>query len=170
MSSYEEKEKEFYPRSSLHRPKELDIGGSGDYCCIPLCKNSTYDRDKIKTGIGFFSFPSDPELKKRWVQILSKYRRKGGADTFSIKKSTKVCEFHFSISCINVSFNTGKKSLVKGSVPSIFKFKQVEIKKKRKSPTKRFVVESESETSEYDESSTSAGEISDIYNNDDIVR
>ena len=70
---------------------------------------------------------------------------------------------------INVSFNTGKKSLVKGSVPRIFKFKQVEIKKKRKSPTKCFVVESESETSEYDESSTSAGEISDIYNNDDDI-
>ena len=38
-----------YPGTSQCRPAELDGGGSGVYCCIPLCKNATYNRNKQKS-------------------------------------------------------------------------------------------------------------------------
>ena len=43
-----------YALSSREKPKELDGGGTGVYCCIPLCKSATYDGEKNKTCIGFF--------------------------------------------------------------------------------------------------------------------
>ena len=51
-----------YPGTSESRPEELQTVGYGDFCCIPLCKNSTLDKNKSKSGIGLFSFPSDPSV------------------------------------------------------------------------------------------------------------
>ena len=67
MSSFNE-EKEFYPGTLTSRTRELTVVGSGDFCCIPLCKSSTLDRDRNKSGIGFFSFLSDPTIRKQWVK------------------------------------------------------------------------------------------------------
>ena len=108
MSSLDNEEREFYPGTFTSRPRELTVVGSGDFCCIPLCKSSTLDRDRNKSGIGLFSFPSDPTIRKQWVKVISQFRRKGGNDSFSIKKSTKVCEFHFPINCIRISFGYEK--------------------------------------------------------------
>ena len=51
-------------------------------------------------------------------------------------RSTVVCEFHFKTSEIKVSSGYGKKSLVPGTVPTIFKFKP-KISKARKAPLDR---------------------------------
>ncbi len=125
-----------YPGTSQRRPVELDGGGSGVYCCIPLCKNATYNRDKQKSGIGFFRFPKDDELRKKWMNTIKQFRRSGGADSFKVTSSTVICEFHFKISEIKVSSGYGKKSLLPGTVPTIFKFK-TRVVKTRKAPLDR---------------------------------
>ena len=59
----------YYENIVLERPKELNIGGKGKYCCIPVCKNAQYDKDWQKTNIGLFKFPdkdAKPELYKLW--------------------------------------------------------------------------------------------------------
>ena len=110
-----EKTVDCYPGTSRTRPKELEVDGFGDYCCIPCCKSTTLDRYKNKSGIGMFSFPvSDKETFKKWLSIVSTFRRKGGADHFEVKKNTKICEFHFDISCIRSGHGTGRKNLVPG--------------------------------------------------------
>ena len=51
-----------------------------------------------KTNIGFFKFPDDnkfPEQRKKSVSTIKQFRRKGHDDTFQIKSTTRVCEFHF---------------------------------------------------------------------------
>ena len=56
------------------RPTELDSGGSGVYCCIPLCKNATYNRNKQKSGTGFFRFPKDDHLRAKWTGIIKQFQ------------------------------------------------------------------------------------------------
>ena len=68
MSSLDNEEREFYPGTFTSRPRELTVVGSGDFYCIPLCKSSTLDRDRNKSGIGFFSFLSNPTIRKQWVK------------------------------------------------------------------------------------------------------
>ena len=132
-----EKPTETYPNTSRGRPKQLELAGHGNFCCIPLCKNSTLDKDKNKTEIGLFSFPSEEGLRRQWIKVISRYRRKGGDDAFTITKNTKVYEFHFPINNLKIGYGMGKKTLVPGSLPSIFKFKESTAKRGRKSPTKR---------------------------------
>ena len=40
----------------LERPKQLNIGGKGKYCCIPVCKNAQYDKDWQKTNMVCLNF------------------------------------------------------------------------------------------------------------------
>ena len=62
---------------------------------------------------------------KQWLSIFQTFRRKGGSDGFDPnKKSTVICEFHFKEGEIKKSLGTGRKTLVSGAVPSVFKFKQ----------------------------------------------
>ena len=93
-----------------------------------------------------------PDQRRAWMVQINKLRRKGGADSFTVKKSTKVCEFHFRPEEIKVSIGTGRKTLLPGSVPSNFKFKEKTPVKKRKSPVKRIQVIEESSESEYKDS------------------
>ena len=120
-------ESNLYPGTSRCRPAELESGGSGVYCCIPLCKNATYNRYKERSGIGFFRFPKDKELNRKWINIVKRFRRSGGADSFTVNSSTVICEFHFKISDIKVLSGYGKKTLVTGAIPSLFKFKEFSI-------------------------------------------
>ena len=99
-----------YPDTLQCRPAELDGSGSGVYCCIPLCKNATYNREKKKSGIGFFRFPKDKEMKVKWINMIKQFRRSGDADTFKVEMLV-VCEFHFKTSEIKVSSGYGKKFL-----------------------------------------------------------
>ena len=132
MSSLDNEEREFYPGTFTLRPRELTVVGSADFCCISLSKSSTLDRDRNKSGIGLFSFPSDSTIRKQWVKGISQFHRESGNDSFSIRKSTKVCEFHFPINCIRISCGYGIYVDVDISIPSVFKFKQEPPKKKKK--------------------------------------
>ena len=38
---------------------------------------------RVKTGISLFKFPKDNTEKRRWINIISMYRRKGAGDNFS---------------------------------------------------------------------------------------
>ena len=52
--------KDIFPVTS----NEIDVVGSGNVSCIPLSKNPTLDRESNKSGIKFFTFPSDPVVRK----------------------------------------------------------------------------------------------------------
>lgn len=80
-------------------------------------------------------------------------RRKGGVDQFKITNATRVCQFHFKPDEIRVSKGIGRKTLLRGSVPSISKFKQSEEKNVRKLPPKRLFTTAEKENSVDGESS-----------------
>ena len=158
---------ESYANSSLRRANELDGGGRGLYCCIPLCGSASYDRDMKKTNIGFFKFPDDNkfrEQRKKWVSTIKQFRRKGHDDTFQIKSTTRVCEFHFKPTEIKVSRGIGRKTLLPGVFPTVFKFREKPVPKKRKSPAKRVQVIEESTESEYedDDSDVADNETNDV--------
>ena len=82
-----------YPGTGRKRPEELETYVYGDSYCIPECKSTTPDKNKIKTRIGMFSFPSDNETSKKWLPIVKQFRRKGGHDNFTIKKQQKYVSF-----------------------------------------------------------------------------
>ena len=129
--------KEKYKNTSQYRPDEFEVVGSGHYCYIPGCKTSTLDKNKSKSHIGIFSFPSDPTTRKYWENVISQLRRKWKNDRHDPRKrSTKVCEFHFAIEDSKCS-HSGIKSLRAGAVPKIFKFKTPKVEKRRKSLRKR---------------------------------
>ena len=96
-------EDETYPNSSLTRPNKLESTGTGDFCCIPLCKSSTLDNSGNKTKIGMFGFPKDKKLERKWINIVTQFRRKGGKDSFCVKRTIKICEFHFEMKNIKIS-------------------------------------------------------------------
>ena len=109
-----------YVGSAKKRPKQADRGGRGTYCCVPECKSLSHDRARNKTGIGYFKLPTeDPKLWKEWANILKQIRK----DKFNITKTTVFCEFHFKQEEIKVSRGIGRKTLIRGAVPSIFTFK-----------------------------------------------
>ena len=86
-------EKHVYPGTGRTSPEELETYSYGDSCCIPECKSTTLDKNKIKNGMGMFSFPSDDEKRKKWLPIVKQFRRKGGHDNFTIKKQQKYVSF-----------------------------------------------------------------------------
>ncbi|XP_065675862.1 uncharacterized protein LOC136092071 [Hydra vulgaris] len=132
-------EEEVYIGSTKTRPKQLESGGRGQFCCVPMCKNARYDKHKNKTNIGLFTFPkNNPQLLKKWISVFNNIRRQGGVDNFNVeKKYTLVCEFHFNISDIILKPCSGRKTLHQDAIPSIFVFKENIIKKERKTLKKR---------------------------------
>ena len=103
---------------------------------------------------------------------MKQFRRKRGHDNFTIKKKTKICEFHFDISWIKVGYDSGRKSLISGSIPTIFKFKKQKETPKRKSPKKRNALVSDliGNESEYISSSSCEGiKIPTVNDSDDQV-
>ena len=71
---------------SEKRPEKNCYAVFGDYCFTPECKSAFYaklDGKRVKTGIGLFRFPKDNTEKRRWINIISTYRRKGAGDNFS---------------------------------------------------------------------------------------
>ena len=84
--------------------------------------------------------PKDPALRKKWLKVIKKYRRTGGADKFSKIKKVMVCEFDFNPKQILVSLGIGRKTYLSGSVPSVFEFKPEEKKKERKPPKPHVII------------------------------
>ena len=51
---------------------------------------------------------SNPSNWKKWLQGISRYRIKGGADKFYVDNSL-VCDFHFNLSDIDISLGKSRK-------------------------------------------------------------
>ena len=61
-------------------------GGGEQYCCVPKCGRSGYDKFGNKTHIGLFKFQSKdkkPQNYQIWVRAISMYRRRGGGDSLT---------------------------------------------------------------------------------------
>ena len=130
-------DKEIHQNLSKKRHQKNYRGGFGDYCCISRCQSAFYDANRVKTDTALFKLPKDPVLRKKWLQVIKRYRRTGGADKFNKTKKAMVCEFHFSPKQIRVSLGIGRKTYLPRSVPSVFEFKPEEKKKERKPPKPR---------------------------------
>ena len=87
------------------------------YCCIPQCKSN----NRKNPELSFYKIPKNPELKKKWVQLL---KRKGVREP---GPSHKVCSMHFV---------EGKK-IYTNNIPTIF----TTTSKVRKSPTVRLTID-----------------------------
>ena len=74
-------------------------------------------------------FPKILSLGKKWVNFISKYRIKGGNDSFIINNKTLICEFHFKIEEIKISLMSRKKQLVEGLTGSYHPLVYIKIKK-----------------------------------------
>ena len=128
---------EIFLNSSEKRPPRITSGGSGISCCVPQCSSASYDKHKQKSGIGFFKFAQNVALFKIWKKAIGQYRREGGADTFEIKETTRICEFDFQAKEIKVFLGVGRKTLVEGAVPSFFPSKRKKERSTRKPPADR---------------------------------
>ena len=96
-----------YTTSSKERPKEIDGGGRGTYCYVPQCKSASNNCGRKKTDIGFFKFPTNPDLRRTWSTVIKQIRK----DKFEIKTTTVFCcEFHFNPEEMNVSCVIGRKT------------------------------------------------------------
>ena len=102
---------EIYQSSSKESPQKNDRGRFGDYCCILGCQSAFYDANRVKTGISLFKLPKDLALRKKWLQVLKRYGRTGGADTCSKTKKVMVYEFHFNSKQIRVSLGNRQKDI-----------------------------------------------------------
>ncbi len=98
------------------------------YCCIPQCESN----NRKNPELSFHKIPNNPELKKKWVQLLKK---KGVREP---GPSHRVCSMHFV---------EGKKTYTK-NILTIFATKS----KARKSPSVRETVDN------HDNSQCSSGE------------
>ena len=76
----------YYENTVQWRPKKLNIGGKGKYCCIPVCKKAQYEKDWQEHTVGLFKFPdkfAKPELYKLWCNKIKTFRKAGGKDSFT---------------------------------------------------------------------------------------
>ena len=105
---------------------------------IPGCRSSVQNNEWKSTGITVYQLPSKDPLRKEWLKVIGKFRRKGGPDSFDPKKQkVNVCEFHFKPDELYRTLGCGRKKYTKGSVPSVFEMRPQVKKPKRKSPRKR---------------------------------
>ncbi|KAJ8278183.1 hypothetical protein GJAV_G00084820 [Gymnothorax javanicus] len=82
-------------------------------CSVPYCSNSK----KKQPYLSFHSFPTDEELRRRWILAI---RRNEGAG-FTIRKGcTFVCAMHFEDGDIATHKESGRKHLTNQAVPTRF--------------------------------------------------
>ena len=81
--------------------------------------------------IGFFKFPDEEEIKKRWIHTI----RGDVGRFFRISGASKVCSLHFKNSDTSKGLG-GRMYLKTSAVPSIFAWKQTS-PRKRPPPTER---------------------------------
>ncbi|XP_068743411.1 uncharacterized protein [Montipora capricornis] len=103
---------------------------SNIHCCVPLCTQRGRVGPKGEQ-IGFFKFPDEEEMKKRWIHAI----RRDVGRFFRISGASKVCSLHFKLSDISKGLG-GRMSLKTSAVPSIFAWKQTS-PRKQPPPTER---------------------------------
>ena len=94
--------------------------------CVAVFCGNTGD-----AGLGMFSFPKDPELNLVWRQNMK--RTKSAREPNKLWENTvhsKLCGAHFDESCFQkvgpereklLGWKPGKRALVQGAIPTIFK-------------------------------------------------
>ncbi|KAM7295196.1 uncharacterized protein ISCGN_024701 [Ixodes scapularis] len=87
------------------------------YCCAPLCKQKGVT-DDLGDKVSFFSFPSDPVVRKKWVIAIKRDEGK----LFQITKYTRLCSKHFQQSDYLANYAGSRRFLRQNAVPSIFAF------------------------------------------------
>ena len=83
------------------------------YCCVPLCKNE----DSKGIGVSFHKFPTNEDLREKWLKVISRQGPEKNSIWQPSKKSV-VCSQHFDYSCFSIS--TTNRRLLPNSVPTIF--------------------------------------------------
>ena len=105
----------------ISRSAKFTPCGNGNFCVpkISKCALQSWKWYPVKYGNNFFSRSKSPSSCKQWLQGISRYGRKGGANIFNADNAL-VCEFHFNPSNINISFGKNKKSSKRSAVPSLW--------------------------------------------------
>uniref|UniRef100_A0A3Q2ZA89 THAP domain-containing protein 1 n=1 Tax=Kryptolebias marmoratus TaxID=37003 RepID=A0A3Q2ZA89_KRYMA len=81
-----------------------------EHCCVPKCTASS----KYNGLLSFHGFPSDPELRRRWLVSIRR-------DKFTVTPHSKVCSLHFTPDqLIQPKTAGGRRMLNKGAVPVLF--------------------------------------------------
>lgn len=96
----------------------------GNYCCVPLCRNSSgQQKERKRLGLSKISFHDFPKAgtvrEKKWIV---KIRRDPGCN-FVINKHTKICSMHFTqddFVSVHPDYFTARPRLKPNAVPSIF--------------------------------------------------
>ncbi|CAH3170887.1 unnamed protein product [Porites lobata] len=96
------------------------------HCCVPEC-----NQKGVKSPTGFFEFPNQSSLRKRWIHAI----QGDGGKNWQITRDTKVCSLHFRREDLRKSL-AGRTYLVDGCVPSRFAW-SIPSPRKRKAPTER---------------------------------
>ena len=90
----------------------------GDYCCVPLCRNSSgKQKERKRLGLPFLSFHKFPKAGTiRYKTWIVKIRRDPGSK-FQINMHTKICSQHFTDEDFSL---TERPRLKSTAVPSVF--------------------------------------------------
>lgn len=97
------------------------------HCCVPLCTSSA----KFNGTLSFHSFPSDVDLRKRWLVNIRR-------DDFCPTSNSKVWSKHFSSDqIIEPQTPEARKKLVTGAVPVLFAWNDYTVKASRSSVWER---------------------------------
>lgn len=78
-------------------------------CCVKSCK--------LKSGkgckVGFYSFPQDPRLVRKWLEAMDQ-------PNYVPKKYSKICGVHFLPKCFEPPNEIGRRRLKDRAVPTEF--------------------------------------------------
>lgn len=90
----------------------------GRKCCVPGCNvNNNAWSDNVQLQLSVFSFPKDENLKMKWLDAVAR------TDDFKTKNAG-VCILHFDESAVKK--NRINNTLIKGAVPTIFFYSEIE--------------------------------------------
>ena len=118
-----------YATSPKSRPNEVDGGGRGVYCCIPLCGSATYDRFMIKTEIGFFKFPDEKKYPvlhyvRSGFRPSNNFVGKEVTTRFKLSRQQRFASFILNQRKLRCRWELEEKTFSLEPVhPSIFKFR-----------------------------------------------
>ena len=84
------------------------------HCCVPECTKKGY-RKEDGTKVSYFKFPTENQMKKKWLHAI----RRDEGKHFKVTEYTKICSRHFREGDIKKSL-AGKNELRDGVVPSVF--------------------------------------------------
>ncbi|XP_041845312.1 uncharacterized protein LOC121642613 [Melanotaenia boesemani] len=113
-------------------------GSTAEHCCVPLCTSSA----KYNSTVSFHTFPSDDQLRKRWVVNIRR-------ENFIISHHTRVCSRHFTAQDVKEPTEEGRRRRLKpGAVPVLFHWNNYYLDERRLGVWERVAREDNMETGE----------------------